>query len=354
MIPDKSEKPYCAYPFERVRVTCEGDIYFCCFQRRYALGNILEKSFDDIWFSDLAEEIRSSVLGGQLHKHCQDEGCPYLYQKNLNKVAGAHPLAIPRLLEIDLPNYHCNIGGFSPNAKTPACLMCERSMPGYRFQKVDRLEEILPKLAHLIPELYGIHIQGVAEAFWHDYLFKALDLLEYDRNRDRIQVSTTTNGIGLNDERRRRFFARCPMSSVSFSLDAASSETYKKIRRLDAYEHVVRNLISYGIERKRHKKALLRIQNNINIYNVHEVAGMVDVAALAQVDAIEFNPTSGYLTEILVNKSNAHLFKAAELTARRQARSRKVNIEFLRPLDLGLSETRFSSSPAPLPYEPLA
>ena len=63
------ETAFCEYPFNRIRLTAEGNLSFCCFMRPDPLkqesdayiGNVLEKTFDEIWFGAEAEAIRVSV-----------------------------------------------------------------------------------------------------------------------------------------------------------------------------------------------------------------------------------------------------------------------------------------------------
>ena len=51
-------KAFCDMPFTRARVTCEGNVAMCCFmrpdplkeERDAYLGNLLENTFDEIWF----------------------------------------------------------------------------------------------------------------------------------------------------------------------------------------------------------------------------------------------------------------------------------------------------------------
>jgi radical SAM protein with 4Fe4S-binding SPASM domain len=327
------KKPFCEFPFNRLRVTSEGEVYMCCFQRERPLGNLHEKSIDEIWFSPLAEEIRKETLQGRIHSRCRVIDCPHLH----NQLHEAEPRKskYPEYLEIDLPNTHCNIGGFKPSEKNPPCLMCDRSRPAFKLHTGDGLPRILPKLKPLLPGLIGIHIQGIAEAFWHDYLFRVLDLLEFDAHASHIQVSTYTNGIPLSQERRKRFLERCPRSFVTFSLDAATPETYRKLRRLDAYDRVVEHLMAYSEEKKGLPFARLGIHNNINLLNLHEVEGMVRTAAAAKADYIDFDPTTGWCKDIIVNETNYPMFQDAARRIQAEATRLGIQVEFTRPFDLG-------------------
>lgn len=336
---------FCPYPFNRVRVTCEGNVAMCCFQRTDPigtesayLGNLLENTFDEIWFGELAEEIRNSTVEGDLHKRCQVPGCPYLVASKPYKKSKVTYNEYPNFLEIDLPNTHCNVGGENPGPNHPACIMCERAAPPDIFKpEKDHLEEVLPKLVHIVPNLYGIHVQGIAEPFYKDILFRMLDILKFDLYKDQMTLSTTTNGTLLKQTTRRQYLNRVPNSITNFSIDAATSETFKKIRILDCFDKVIENLYAFSKERVRHRQ-FLRIHNNINLLNVHEVVGMVEIAAKANVEYVEFNPTDGFNHPILVTEANCGLFRKAQDDIIEECRKLQVPVNFLRPLDLGITD----------------
>ncbi len=71
---------------------------------------------------------------------------------------------------------------------------------------------------------------------------------------------------------------------------------------------------------------------------MHETAGMVRTAADCGVDCLELNPTYSFPAEILVNKANAHRFRAAQLEAENEAARLGVRLDITRPLDLGLAQ----------------
>lgn len=332
---------FCEYPFNRVRVTSEGNLAFCCFQRTDPasrnnpyIGNILEKSFDEIWFGPLAEEVRIQTLEGKVHKLCQVSGCPFSSKVKQKFTYNEYPT----FLELDLPNTHCNVGLENPNKDHPACIMCERSGGPDVFKKeTNRLDEVLPKLKFLIPNLNHIHIQGIAEPFYKDLFFKILNLIDFDQYKNQITISTTTNGTLLNESRRKEYLQRVPKSITTFSIDAATPETFKLIRILPVFEHVLENLYAFGSERNISKQ-FLRINNNINILNVHEVVQMVGIAAKAKVNVLEMNPTDGHNTGILVNMANCGVFKKAQNDLLEECEKLKVPLFLVKPLDNGLMD----------------
>jgi MoaA/NifB/PqqE/SkfB family radical SAM enzyme len=313
-----------------MKVNCEGDVTMCCFQQRKCLGNILKQSFEEIWSGPIAEAVRADTLKNKLHSTCSCDTCPFIHiQNELDKhMFEFGDIGLPLQMEIDLPTQHCNIGGENPNEKNPACIMCERHT---RFVKQeDKLNEVCLKLKPYVRHLKELHIQGVSEPFWKDKIFEITELLGADQFKHKINITTVTNGTILTKQRIERWL-EYPNSCVTFSLDASTPETFKKIRILDAYEKIVDNLIIIASLRTPTQR--LKIHNNINTLNVREVVGMVELAALVKVDALEFNPT--YFTpDIEVNAGNAYLFKEAQQSIIDASRRLGVNVYFLRNLAL--------------------
>ena len=339
---------FCEFPFNRARITCEGNVSMCCFQRPDPLkeeqdaylGNVLEQTFDEIWFGDLAEDIRKETREGKLHDKCRCPGCPILPLKQPYPTEHIVYNEYPNFLEIDLPNTHCNVGGLHPDpVKSPACIMCERSAPFFRPEE-DRLMEVLGRIKHIVPNLYQIHIQGIAEPFFpikgSYLLFEVMDALDYEEHKDLVTISVTTNATIFKEVIRKEYLKRAPKSITNFSIDAATPETFKAIRIFDCFNKVLENMYAFDRERVREKQ-FLRIHNNINIMNVREVKGMVHIAHKARAEYVEFNPTNGFNHKILVTPENCGLFKRAEQEIIEECEKLGQPYKLLRPLDLDLT-----------------
>jgi hypothetical protein len=72
--------------------------------------------------------------------------------------------------------------------------------------------------------------------------------------------------------------------------------------------------------------------------NVHEVLGMVHIAHKANVEYAEFSPTDGFNHKILVNEDTCGLFRKAQLDIIDECQRLNVPYNFIRPLDLGMTE----------------
>ena len=345
---------FCEFPFNRCRITCEGNVSFCCFMRPDPLkdehdayiGNVLEETFDEIWFGERAEAVRESTRNGELHPLCQCPGCPILNLKKPYPTQHVVYNEYPNFLEIDLPNTHCNVGGLKPDpVNNPACVMCERSAPHFRPEE-NHLMDVLDRIKHIVPNLRQIHIQGIAEPFYQTrkdgyLLFDCMDVLDFDNYNDQITISVTTNATIFKKSIRKEYIERAPNSITNFSIDASTPETFKAIRIFDCFEKVLENMAAFDKERN-YGKQFLRIHNNINMMNVHEVRGMVKIGHDVRAEYVEFNPTNGFNHKILVNDENCGLFKRAEEEIKEESERLGQPVNFIRSLDLGLSDELFS------------
>lgn len=318
---------FCGLPFNKVILNSWGEVSMCCHQLTQ-LGKLDDNTnVLDIWRSKFAKDVRDQTLQGNLHPVCTSwNSCPYIInQRKIREIQINKKCYYPRHLEICLPDKHCNVGGENPNDDNPACIMCRRNfeVPNQK----DITEFLCEKSRCLMPYLSQLSVLGIAEPFWKDATFKIMDQLNWNSDRDHITFTTNTNGICLNDRMAKRFFDRVPYSDLSWSLDAATPETHIKIRRLDAFDLVLKNLKDwinlreeYG-GRENHKVC---IYNNINLLNVNEMYDMVNLAYDIGVDRMIMLPTYDQagvvkLGELLMCEKNLSIFKRESEKAMQRA-----------------------------------
>jgi len=349
-------KVYCDHPWKHLKIRADGAVKSCCFQGDATLGNLLTEGFEAIWDGTSAKSMRDSILDQKLDKHCDVPRafCPYRTQDLSNpdvpqdledeylvdtNYDDAHT-AYPKRLELDLHPSFCNIGGLTPNDDNPTCIMCGRDA-SIAQQLPDRIQEVCEALIPLLRRVGWIHIMGLAEPFWKGKIHQVLDWLGYGDTVP-IVVSTNTNGTILTEKSISKYLERTPRSETRFSLDSASPETFRKIRQIDGFDTAVKNLRIWNKKRVMGKQKLW-IANNINTYNVGEIEQMVELAADTGVDGLSLWPTDPISREggkgvfgdaWCINESNTHLFTEAQEKAIKRGHELKVNIHFIKPLDL--------------------
>lgn len=171
--------------------------------------------------------------------------------------------------------------------------------------------------------------------------FEILERLEFHKYKQKCIVSTYTNGSLFTEERQRRFIDLCPNAAVYFSIDAATPETYQRIRRLDFFDRVVENIRNFVREKKPTHR--VDIANNLNLFNLDEAVQMVELAKELNVGCVQFNPTHDGGTarddfrEVLVGPQNFQRFANMQKQIVSRAAELQVRVIFVRPLDLNFS-----------------
>ena len=282
----------------------------------------------DLWNNDVANQIRKETEEGNLHLICKNGNCPFLTsEKYLHDVTTHKDLKYPSYIEICLPDKHCNVGGETPNADNPACIMCIRNF--HIPDQPDITDFLCRKVLPLMPHLRHLCVLGVAEPFWKDAAFDIMNKLDFSKYKHQCEFRANTNGICLNEKTAEKFFSFVDRSNLSWSIDAATAITHRKIRRLDSFDLVLKNLKRWIKIRTKHHK--VSIWNNINMLNVHEMSQMVEMAADIMVDLIYLLPTHDQtgtvqLGELILCDKNIDIFKDEAERAKETALKLGVNL----------------------------
>jgi MoaA/NifB/PqqE/SkfB family radical SAM enzyme len=334
-MPPLGKMVFCNLPFRRLKITETGDIKNCCFQTKY-LGNIFKEDLIDIWNNSISNDIRQHIEKGTLHSNCQTEACPFMFNKTLTYFSTIEPLqtSYPTCLEIDLPSTHCNIGGINPTPET-ACFMCPRA--SRKFTKHEEITDlIIEKSKCLIPYLNALHISGIAEPFWKNKIFDILNKIGYENYKDKINILAYTNGTLFNQEIQQQYIENVKLSNLTFSLDAASEETFVKIRRIKMFKQICDNIRNYV--KNKPSTHSCSVNNNLNIVNVQEAEQMVEIVADLGVKflVLTLTVTCNGLVENtfdkIMNYENEYLFKEAEIKASAMAKKLGITLYVQRPL----------------------
>ena len=213
----------CIFPFVQIVVKSNGSLYFCSDQH-LCIGNLFDNNFDDIWFSESADEVRLSLTREVLYANCDSKSCP-LYSKKL-------------------------YGKKFEYGEYPAVLIIDADLP----------DDLLLKLAHLSSSLAKLILVGDASESFNN-------LISIFSNPD-LHVTIETSGI-LNVQD----WLAVQNSIIKFHID------YVKSPLKDFYEFSrVRN--------KATQKLFLK--NTVKNLNTYESLGIIHLAREAKADGVEF------------------------------------------------------------------
>ena len=209
--------------------------------------------------------------------------------RNRERKAGGRGRAasLPVVLEIE-SSTRCNIN--------PPCVMCYPRIFDKRRVTADIADAAFERL---VPHLRGfktISLHGVGEPLLGGKLMALLDHIDGDRT----WVQFNSNGLLLTEAMSRALIAR-KLRMIDFSLDAATRETYRKIRRSDF------DLVTGNIRRLARIKRetgvdhpVIKLNMTLMKENESEIAAFVDLAAELGAGIVHLgllNPTRDYEAE---------------------------------------------------------
>lgn len=332
---------HCSLPFNRIKIDADGKYQSCCHQSEY-YGNILtdDISLEDAFKNRLLLEVKNSGLTTKLHSMCNNNRCPlYSMGDKLTRGSEVFLEKYPIDIEISLPSTWCNIGGLKPTPDT-ACIMCPRSSMEYmKWQpKEDYTDKIIEKVKPLMPYIKTLNIQGISEPFYKNKLFDIFDTLSFKDHNNHIFFWTFSNGSIFNDKIQDRFLKYVKHSVIGFSLDAATPETYKKIRRID-YQKTIDNIGLYFKKIDNINNSAF-ISYNINMINLHEMEEMVIFAHNIGANSAQFTLTfissdEKISPDLICNSKNWELFWKGQQLAIEMGKKLNYKVEFYVPFHKG-------------------
>ena len=148
------------------------------------------------------------------------------------------------------------------NACNLKCIMCgNRTMKRKRgFMDMNTYRLVLENAREIGIEMVGLYTTG--ETFLHP---KAFDFIKLAKEMGFKYVYTDTNGIPLDEERINKIIDS-GLDSIKFSIDAASKETYEKIRVGGDFDVLYKNVKMLRKVRDR-KKSKLKIYASFILTN---------------------------------------------------------------------------------------
>jgi len=148
------------------------------------------------------------------------------------------------------------------NACNLRCIMCyNRRMKRKKgFMDMDTYKLVLENAKEIGIKMVALYTIG--ESFLHPRIF---DFIKLAKEMGFKYVYITTNGIPLNEEKIKKIF-ESGLDSIKFSIDAASKETYEKLRPGGNFDMLYRN-IKILKEMRDRKKSKLKIYASFLLTN---------------------------------------------------------------------------------------
>ncbi len=238
---------FCAKPFEYFSVHQEGEVSCCC--RGWLpknIGSLQTNEFMDVWNSDAAQEIRASILDGTF-KYCRTKQCPLIGNNTLPYREDVSDPDLKEIIENGLTvlkkkpknmnlayDRSCNLS--CPSCRTEPIMLKKGSEYDRKKQLQDRL------LADGLDDAEMLIVTGSGDPFASELyrtLLATLDSEQYPK----LKVHLITNAQLFTPQIWEKWHKiHKSIKGVQISIDAASEETYRILRRGGEFKRLLVNL----------------------------------------------------------------------------------------------------------------
>lgn len=254
---------FCHMPFYYVEVQWRGEVYCCCsvWLNGYSFGNIFKNTFDEIWYSDKAVELRKKILEGD-YSTCNLKICRE--SKNCEENLSAHP---------DYPKYVKFGQDGTCNYK---CITCRDQYISVNDDEVEKLNSriddvFLPMLKNAEVACFSSNGEPFASKHYKELIKRGAETYP------NLMFDLHTNGSLLNEKNCKELGIIDKLSCVEVSVHAASEDTYRLITGGN-FKTVLKNLQWLSEMKKDGKLNEIRMSFVVHKLNYMDMPAFVDLA----------------------------------------------------------------------------
>ncbi|MCH6258440.1 SPASM domain-containing protein [Puniceicoccaceae bacterium K14] len=227
----------CSHPWKSALINLNGDVHACP-HGSSVLGNLKDAAFEKIWNGPAIQSMREHIRQGKLHPNCKTSLCPFQID-SAGSTEEEEWITFPAT-----PDSNKELANREYNRRTkivwsqPAmitlvvtskcdmkCVMCPHGM-GQIELYMDIPEIAISRLVGPLQAAGRIDITGVGEpvlspSFWQ--------FVETHKKVDGQMLLYKTSGVHITKESAKKL-VNSAATIISVSIDAATPETYQKIR----------------------------------------------------------------------------------------------------------------------------
>lgn len=231
----------CTVPFSYLEIH-KYNVHGCCPSWiNIPYGNV--DNLKDIWNGDIATNVRESVLDGT-YKYCDKNNCPHLSQLiHTQSVSG---IFINKLqqesLKTDGPT---RLNLCFDNSCNLSCPSCRKSVIFSDNDDILKNDKILEDLSFNFKNtVTSLYISGTADPFASKTFRNFLKNFNIDMFPKLTNIHIHTNGLLLDEKMWNNIQnVHKYIKTIEVSIDAATKDTYEKVRRGGNWERLNKNLI---------------------------------------------------------------------------------------------------------------
>jgi MoaA/NifB/PqqE/SkfB family radical SAM enzyme len=273
----------CLQPFYFLEFTTTGDVYTCCpAWIKSPIGNIRKETIAEIWNSDKARRIRRKMFSGEWQDIC-NRVCPRIsvYQHDRKLIlydylsTDVFDFLTPGLIDeirsgreyLESPPTVFNLS----NSKVCnlSCIMCDRV-----FQDDNPLlrEKTAEDILKYLPTAKKVILTGMGDPFARPDTRNLL--INFRDENSSLKFDLITNALLLpkywEQIKHQKF------GTLLISVDAATKNTYDKIRIGGSWETLLQSLFLIGENRNRFSSVTINM--TVMRCNYNEIRDFIDLA----------------------------------------------------------------------------
>ncbi|MFH2003064.1 MAG: radical SAM protein [Planctomycetota bacterium] len=236
----------------------------------------------------------------------------------------------PINLELDITN-QCNL----------RCVMCPFSQPSYYKRKIEHMPvEVFQKLAEdFFSAVHCLSLAYGSESLLHPEFIRFITLASSYGIK---KIYINTNGMLLTEKLAAKM-VEIGFHGISISLDAATSETYNRIRKGGDFDRVLRNIHALNRIRAKAGSPYPRVTLLFVLMkqNIHELPAFVDLAR--ELGAVGVNAMHMIPFKMLDNQDQTAIVdkrQCNEILAEARRRAQAAGINFAAPREFNLEEQK--------------
>ena len=173
------------------------------------------------------------------------------------------------------------------------CIMCSHVFSHPRIGKHFNLD-LLGRLSKMLPAAGEFQLMGSGEPLISPAFWKIMDIIGNNPSYMKPTIGISSNAAAMTPYIAAKLLSS-PLREVSFSLDAATPETYQKIRNGDfmrTVEHIRHLLQCRGKDNTKSPRVMLNM--TLMRENIDELPQFIKLSHSLGVDAIQFWPLHDY------------------------------------------------------------
>jgi len=297
------EGRFCNKPFSHFETTPSGDVYVCCpSYLPLPIGNIGDASWDDIWNSTVAQEVRRSIHDGDF-RYCSRLSCPAIQSSALPIKASLlepppeedtserlqrHTNIVSRAVRVTHGPSFVNLS--HDRSCNLTCPSCRTKLMVAKQSEQEKLDIVRDKV--VLPALKtatGVLITGSGDPFGSKHFRDVLDHLN-PADFPNLQVNLQTNGQLFTEREWNRLTGLHSMiRQVYISIDAATEATYGDVRRGGSFAKLCANMGFISALRHSGRIKQLVIAFVVQACNFRQMTAFVELGREWRVDRISFS-----------------------------------------------------------------